>query len=101
MYYQNNSNQPQQPKQTQQGQQYQQNQQTMEQPPAYITTKDLLYLKDAMSWELTAMKKCHHFAQECNDTELKQMLDEVGRVHQTHYEILLSHVDPNNNLSSY
>jgi len=33
--------------------------QIMEQPPEYITTKDLAYLKDALSWELTAMKKCY------------------------------------------
>ena len=75
--------------------------QTMDQPPAYISTKDLHYLKDAMAWELTAMKKCHHFAKQCNDTEMKQVFDEVGRMHQTHYEILLSHVDPNNTLPSY
>jgi hypothetical protein len=75
--------------------------QTMEQPPAYVTTKDLSYLKDAMSWELTAMKKFNHFAQECTDNNMKQILNEVGRMHQTHYEILLSHVDPNSTLSSY
>lgn len=27
-----------------------------------LTTKDLNYLKDEMSWELLAFKKCHHYA---------------------------------------
>ncbi len=30
-------------------------------PPRVITTKDLLYLKDALSWELNAFKKFHFF----------------------------------------
>ena len=41
--------------------------QIMEQPPEYITTKDLAYLKDALSWELTAMKKCYHFSMESKE----------------------------------
>lgn len=31
-------------------------------PPRVITTKDLLYLKDALSWELNAFKKFHFFS---------------------------------------
>lgn len=71
------------------------NQQRMEQPPTFISTKDLAYLTDAMSWELTAMKKCRHFAQQCKDQETRQLIDRAGKMHQQHYTMLLKHVDPN------
>lgn len=66
-------------------------------PPQAITTKDLLYIKDAMSWELLAFKKCHHLAQHVNDPEIKQALENAGGMHQRHYQTLLSHLNVNNN----
>ncbi|MDK2901758.1 hypothetical protein H0A61_02076 [Koleobacter methoxysyntrophicus] len=71
----------------------------MDQPPEIITTKDLAYLKDAMSWELTAMKKCYHFARECSDAEVRNILERAGKMHQKHYEILLKHVDVKKSIS--
>lgn len=88
--------------QQQQNQQQNQNQQqTMQQPlmmepPKVITTKDLLYLKDHMSWQLDAMKKCFHFAQECTVPEIKQALNKAGKMHQRHYQMLLKHCQNNN-----
>ena len=82
-----------------QGQQNQQIQQTrMQQPPTTISTKDLLYLKDAMSWELTAMKKCYEFAQECNIDSIKQTIQRAGKMHEKHYQRLLNQF--NNNTSN-
>lgn len=66
------------------------------QPPQVITTKDHLYLKDQLSWELIAMKKCHHFAQECQDPEIRQAIDKAGQMHQRHYNMLLRHLQNNN-----
>lgn len=60
-----------------------------------LTTKDLNYLKDELSWELLAFKKCHHYAQECQDQSIKQLIDQVGRMHQQHYEQLLTHLSSN------
>lgn len=60
-----------------------------------LSTKDLLYVKDQLSWELLAMKKCHHFAQECLDPEIRQELERTGKMHQSHYERLLNHLNPN------
>ncbi|MDI3546865.1 MAG: hypothetical protein PWR10_517 [Halanaerobiales bacterium] len=73
---------------------HQHNQQRMQQPPNFISTKDLAYLTDAMSWELLAMKKCHHFAQECNNNEIRQAIERAGRMHEKHYKMLLKHLDP-------
>ncbi len=67
----------------------------MKEPPNYITTKDLAYLKDAMSWELIAMKKCNKFAQEASSEKIKTALDQAGQMHQQHYQTLLKHVDNN------
>lgn len=68
-----------------------------------ITTKDLLYLSDELSWELLAMKKSHHFASECQDPEVKQLLEKTGQMHQRHYETLLacleSATNPNPNIT--
>lgn len=66
------------------------------QPPAVITTKDLLYLKDHLSWQLNAMKKCAHYARECQDPQLRQALDKAGSMHQRHYQTLLTYCQYNN-----
>lgn len=79
---------------------YQNQMQGSSQPPVQITTKDLAYIKDAMSWELLAAKKCNRFARECNDNRIKQTIEKAGRMHQNHYQMLLNHIDPSN-MSNY
>lgn len=69
--------------------------QKMNQPPNVITTKDLAYIQDAMSWELVAMKKCHYFARESQNQKVINQLEKAGRMHQHHYEILLRHLNTN------
>lgn len=68
----------------------------MPEPPRVISTKDHLYLQDAMNWELTAMKKCFHFSRESTDPEIKAALDRTGQLHMNHYMRLLNHVNPAN-----
>lgn len=79
-----------------QQQNQQQGQQPMMQPPSVITSKDLLYLKDQLSWQLNAMKKCAHYAQECQDPRVKQAIEKAGQMHQRHYQRLLPHLQNNN-----
>lgn len=66
-------------------------------PPRVITTKDLLYIKDALSWELVAFKKFHFFAGQATDPQIKQALDKAGKMHQQHYQKLLTHLQVDNN----
>jgi hypothetical protein len=66
-------------------------------PPRVISTKDTLYLKDALSWELNACKKFHFHAQQATDPQVKQALEKAGRMHQRHYQKLLAHLQVNNN----
>lgn len=71
----------------------QQNQQQngmMAQPPTMISTKDLLYLTDMMSWNLNVVKKAHELAQHCQIPEIKQTIEQVGQMHQNHYQMLLN-----------
>jgi len=65
-------------------------------PPRVITSKDLSYIKDILSWELDAFKKLHAFAQMAKDPEVKQCLDKTGRMHQQHYQKLLTHLQNDN-----
>lgn len=65
-------------------------------PPQVITSKDLSYLKDALSWELIAFKKLHAFAQQATDPQVKQALEKAGQMHQQHYQKLLTHLQNNN-----
>jgi len=74
-----------------------QTQKTIPQPPRVITNKDLLYVKDALSWELNAFKKFHFFAQQAKEPKIKQLLDKAGRMHQAHYQKLLTHLQVDNN----
>lgn len=65
-----------------------------------ITSKDLSYLSDEMSWELIAMKKYHHFAQEVQDPELKTAINKLGAMHQNHYQALLQYLQSANGQSN-
>jgi len=65
-------------------------------PPRAISTKDLSYLKDALSWELNAFKKFHFYAQQVQDPQIKQALEQAGHMHQRHYQRLLGHLQVNN-----
>ncbi|AZU62143.1 ferritin-like domain-containing protein [Neobacillus mesonae] len=75
----------------------QMNQSMMQSPPPAITSKDLQYLKDALSWELLAFKKFHFLAQQATNPNIKQALEKAGQMHQNHYQKLLSHLQVNNN----
>ncbi|MFB6467836.1 ferritin-like domain-containing protein [Cytobacillus sp. Hz8] len=68
----------------------------MPSPPEAITTKDLLYLKDVLSWELLAAKKFHFLATQVSNGEIQQALDQAGRMHQDHYQRILSHLQVDN-----
>jgi hypothetical protein len=57
-----------------------------------LTDKELSYVKDYLSWELLAMKKCNDVANNCQDMQIKQQIQAAGRKHQQHYETILSHL---------
>lgn len=58
-----------------------------------LSTKEVNYLKDHLSWELMAAKKCYNYAQECSDKNFGKLLDDVGRVHQQNFTDMLNYVN--------
>jgi hypothetical protein len=57
-----------------------------------LSDKELHYLKDFLSWELLAMKKCGEAASTCQDPQLAQVIRDAGKQHQRHYESILTHL---------
>lgn len=67
----------------------------MKQPPDMVSVKDSLYLTDMLSWNLIAIKKAHFFAAQCTDPQVINALTRCGQMHQRHYDLILSHLNPN------
>jgi hypothetical protein len=58
-----------------------------------LSTKEVNYLKDLMSWELLSAKKCFQFYnQETNESRKNLYYDSVS-VHQQNFLSLLNYVD--------
>lgn len=63
---------------------------TPKQPsPGQISTKDLAYLQDQLSWELLAIKKYHEYANQCQDPDLKNLCKQNGQKHQQSFQTLV------------
>ncbi|MCC3355799.1 hypothetical protein [Bacillus sp. REN16] len=65
----------------------------MAEAPAVITSKDLLYLTDMLSWNLLALKKAHFFASQCQMAEISQAIEKSCQMHQRHYQQILNHME--------
>jgi len=48
--------------------------------PSIISSKDLDYLSDMFEWNYGAYKKTVNFSKECQDNEIKQMMDKASNV---------------------
>jgi len=55
-----------------------------------ITDKELNYLKDFLSWELLAMKKCNDAANQCTDSSVQSLIRQTGEKHKQHYQTIVS-----------
>jgi hypothetical protein len=55
-----------------------------------ITDKELHYVKDFLSWELLAMKKCNDAANQCTDSALQGIIRQTGDKHKQHYQSILA-----------
>ncbi|MGB8956322.1 MAG: hypothetical protein WCC10_13195 [Tumebacillaceae bacterium] len=80
--------------QQQQQQMKQQIQQQYQGMYSQLSTKDFNYIKDHLSWELLAAKKCAHYASECQDQQIAQLINQVGHMHERHYNALLQYFNP-------
>ncbi|WP_132372551.1 hypothetical protein [Melghiribacillus thermohalophilus] len=71
--------------------------QNMQMPPTMVSSKDQMYLTDMLTWNLTASKKAHFFARQCQNQDVKTALEDAGRMHQRHYEKILQYLNRNPN----
>lgn len=58
--------------------------------PLMISTKDLSYIADMFEWNFTASKKAYHFSHEINDTEIKELVERVSKMHAEHCKKLVN-----------
>jgi len=58
-----------------------------------LSTKEVNYLKDHLSWELMAAKKCYNYALEMQDQNYAKLLDDIGKIHQENFVDLLNYVN--------
>ncbi len=61
----------------------------MKEVPNIISTKDLSYIKDMLSWNLVMAKKSKEYLKLVGDKDVKELLKKVNEVHKNHYEMLL------------
>ena len=61
----------------------------MKEVPNIISTKDLSYIKDMLSWNLVMAKKSKEYLKLIGDKDVKELLKKVNEVHKSHYEMLL------------
>lgn len=61
----------------------------MKEVPNIISTKDLSYIKDMISWNLVMAKKSKEYLKLVGDKDVKELLKKVNEVHKSHYEMLL------------
>ncbi|MGA4718963.1 hypothetical protein [Fictibacillus nanhaiensis] len=76
----------------QQNQNQTQNQPVFQTPPQVITGKDLNYVMDMLSWNLLGMKKAHFMANQCQDPEIKVVLEKACQMHESHYKRIINHI---------
>jgi len=67
-------------------------QQNMTADRSLLSEKEFSYIKDFLSWELLAMKKCKETADQCQDQQIKQLIEQTGRQHLDQYNQLLKHL---------
>ncbi|OPZ93332.1 MAG: hypothetical protein BWY74_01171 [Firmicutes bacterium ADurb.Bin419] len=58
-----------------------------------LSTKEVNYIKDLLSWELLTTKKCFHYANQETNSEHKKVFAGLASMHQQNYLGLLVYVD--------
>lgn len=58
-----------------------------------LSTKELNYINDFLSWELLSAKKCFQYAHQEMNSAHHQIFNDAVRIHQQNYESLLNYVN--------
>lgn len=65
----------------------------MKEVPNIITSKDLLYIKDMLNWNLIMNKKLNSYLDCVEDTSTIKIINKCIKIHSDHYRELLSILD--------
>lgn len=57
-----------------------------------LSSKELMNLEDFLSMHQTAVKTLNHFANEMQDTQARQMLQQMATKHQQHVQTISKHL---------
>ena len=60
----------------------------MKEVPNIISTKDLSYIKDMLSWNLVMAKKSKEYLKLVGDKDVKELLKKYKEVHKSHKQKL-------------
>ncbi len=60
---------------------------------ANISTKELNYVKDFLSWELYMSKVCRQYADQVTDHNFSSMLNQAGQAHQQNFTEMLEYLE--------
>ena len=63
-----------------------------------ISTKELNYLNDLLSWELLSSKKCFQYSNQETNQAHRQVFFDTAHLHQQNYLNLLGYVDQINKI---
>lgn len=63
-----------------------------------LSQKELAYLEDVLSAEQLAMTKLRFYAEQTDDPQLREECQNLANKHQGHYNTLLKHLNPNQNM---
>jgi len=58
-----------------------------------ISTKEINYIKDILSWELLSMKKCFQYAHQENKPDHQNLFYGTANMHQQNYLSLLNYLE--------
>ena len=58
----------------------------------HLSTKELNYIKDFLSWELLSVKKCYNYASQESNTEDQKIFFDAMKVHKQNYMDLLNYI---------
>lgn len=62
--------------------------------PNFISLQDLLLLEQLLDNQNSILKSLHQRMGQAQNTQLQNLFDTVGKMHQRHYIMLLRHLQP-------
>lgn len=62
----------------------------------HISTKELNYLNDFLSWELLSAKKCYQYGHQESNSTHQHIFFDAANVHQQNYTNLLNYIEQYN-----